>query len=103
MPHLDFIGSGHFKFKENTWNVSPFSKASVGFQSALCTVSLTSLGAVCSLDRESVAAGLKAVFVKFIEAGRSGKYCKLDMRIGYLVAFPNGQLCFENYASDNSK
>ena len=36
-----------------------------------------------------------------IEAARSGKYCKLDMRIGYIVAFPNGALQFENYA-DNS-
>lgn len=97
MPHLDFVGSGHFKFSENASNVSPFSKGSIGFQSALCTVSLTSLGAVCSLDRESVAAALKAVFVKFIEAGRSGKYCKLDMRIGHIVAYPNGSLSFENY------
>ena len=56
----------------------------------MTTVSLTSLGAVCGLDRESVAAALKAVFVKFIETGRSGKYCKLDMRIGHIVAYPNG-------------
>ena len=103
MPHLDFIGSGHFKYKEDACNVSPFSKASIGFQSALCTVSLTSLGAVCSLDRESIAAGLKAIFVKFIEAGRAGKYCKLDMRIGHIVAYPNGQLAFENYPADNSQ
>ena len=97
MPHLDFIGSGHFKFTENDSNVSPFSKGSLGFQSGMITVSLTSLGAVCSLDRESVAAGLKAIFVKFIESGRNGKYCKLDMRVGYIVAFPNGSISFENY------
>ena len=66
MPHLDFVGSGHFKFAENDANVSPFSKASAGFQSKLVTVSLTSLGAVCSLDRESVATVLKAIFVKFV-------------------------------------
>ena len=103
MPHLDFVGSGHFKFTENAFNVSPFSKGSVGFQSAQCTVSLTSLGAVCSLDRESVAAALKAVFVKFIEAGRSGKFCKLDMRVGYIVAYPNGQLSFENYPDSSQQ
>ena len=102
MPHLDFVGSGHFKFTENAFNVSPFSKGSVGFQSAQSTVSLTSLGAVCSLVRDSVAAALKAIFVKFIEAGRNGKYCKLDMRIGHIVAYPNGQLAFENYP-DNTK
>ena len=37
--------------------------------------------------------------MRFIEAGRSGKYCKLDMRIGHIIAYPNGQLQFENYAS----
>ena len=66
MPHLDFVGSGHFKFSENDYNISPFSKAAVGFQSAITTVSLTSLGAVCSLDRESVATTLKAIFSKFV-------------------------------------
>ena len=28
MPHLDFVGSGHFKFSENDSNISPFSKRS---------------------------------------------------------------------------
>ena len=55
MPHLDFVGSGHFKFQENDFNVSPLSKGAVGFQSGITTVSLTSVGAVCSLDRESLA------------------------------------------------
>lgn len=31
MPALDFIGSGHFKFPENENNISPFSKAAIGF------------------------------------------------------------------------
>jgi len=97
MPHLDFIGSGHFKYPENDSNVSPFSKTSASFAVSLCTVSLTSVGAVCSLDRESVATALKAIFIDFIKQGRSGRYCKLDMRIGYLVAYPNGTLQFENY------
>ena len=35
-----------------------------------------------------------------IEQGRRGRYCKLDVRIGNLVAYPNGQLQFENYAAD---
>ena len=35
-----------------------------------------------------------------IEQGRRGRYCKLDVRIGNLVAYPNGQLQFENYATD---
>ena len=29
-------------------------------------MSLTSLGAVCNLDRESIAAGMKAIFIKFV-------------------------------------
>ena len=66
MPHLDFVGSGHFKFSENAKNVSPLSKGAVGFQSNLITVSLTSTGAVCNLDRESVAMTLKAIFSNFV-------------------------------------
>ena len=92
MPHLDFVGSGHFKYPENDYNVSPFSKGSAGFAISPCTVSLTSVGAVCGLDRESVATALKAIFVQFIESGRAGKYCKLDMRIGYIIAYPDGSL-----------
>lgn len=97
MPHLDFVGSGHFKFNENDYNVSPFAKGSQSFSIGLVTVSLTSLGAVCSLDRESIASVLKAIFVGFLKAGRSGKYCKLDLRIGNMVTYPNGCLQFENY------
>ena len=33
MPHLDFVGSGHFRFSENASNVSPFSTGSKGFGS----------------------------------------------------------------------
>ena len=66
LPHLDFLGCGHFKYPENASNVSPFSRGAIGFQSAVTTVSLTSIGAVCSLDRESAATGLKAIFSKFV-------------------------------------
>ena len=72
--------------------MSPFSGRAKSFASNLVTVSLTSISAVCSLDRESVAAALKQIFVGFIEAGRAGKYCKLDMRVGHLVVYPNGTL-----------
>ena len=92
MPHLDFVGSGHFKYPENEFNVSPFASRAKGFASSLTTVSLTSIGAVCSMDRETVATALKAIFVGFIQAGRSGKFVKMDMRIGHLVVYPNGQL-----------
>mmetsp|Transcript_33244 Transcript_33244/g.43764 ORF Transcript_33244/g.43764 Transcript_33244/m.43764 type:complete len:93 (-) Transcript_33244:1931-2209(-) len=92
MPHLDFVGSGHFKFPENECNISPFASRAKTFASGIVTVSLTSVGAVCSMDRESVAAALKAIFVGFIQAGRAGRYCKLDMRVGHLVIYPNGQL-----------
>lgn len=30
-----------------------------------------------------------------ISAGRAGKFVKLDMRIGYIVSYPNGSLQFE--------
>ena len=103
MPHLDFLGSGHFKYHENASNVSPFSKGATGFQSGLVTVSLTSLSAICNFDRDSVATGIKAILVKFIEAGRNGKYAKLDMRIGNIVVYPNGNLSFENYPEDGQE
>ena len=35
-----------------------------------------------------------------IEQGRKGRFCKLDVRIGNLVAYPSGQLQFENYAPE---
>lgn len=66
MPSLDFVGSGHFKFSENDFNVSPLSKGAAAFQAQLVTVSLTSLGAVSSIDRESIATALKAIFVQFV-------------------------------------
>ena len=90
MPHLDFVGSGHFKFPENEFNVSPFASRAKSFATSPTTVSLTSIGAVCSMDRETVATALKAIFVGFIQAGRAGRYCKLDFRIGHLVVYPNG-------------
>lgn len=34
--------------------------------------------------------------VKFISENRQGKEIRLDLRIGYLHAFPNGELQFEN-------
>ena len=34
--------------------------------------------------------------VKFIEANRFGKNVRVNMRIGYLHAYPNGELQFEN-------
>jgi len=41
-----------------------------------------------------VANFLKTIFVKFIESGRAGRYCELDLGIGKLIAFPNGTLNF---------
>ena len=59
---------------------------------AALIVCLTSINAVCSLNRESVAAALKAIFVGFINTSRQGRYCKLGMRIGHLVCLPSGVL-----------
>ena len=47
-------------------------------------------------DRELVAAILKDIMVKFIEASRLGKNVKLNLKIGYLHSYPNGELQFEN-------
>ena len=65
-PQLDFVSSGYFKLGENKYNVSPFSKAAASFQSNVVTVSLTSIAAVCGLDREGVASGVKQILAKFV-------------------------------------
>lgn len=95
MPCLDLVGSGHFKFPENEMNISPFSKQAIGFSNAT-PISLTSLSAFCEVDREWLAQFLKQIFVKFIETGRLGVYCELELGVGKLVAYPNGTLQFTN-------
>jgi len=91
LPSLDLVGSGHFKFPINENNISPFSKQAQAF-AASTSISLTSLSAFCETDREQVALFLKSIFIKFIESGRAGKYCELDLGIGKLIAYPNGTL-----------
>lgn len=66
VPHLDFLSSGKFKFSENEYNVSPFSK-SISRANQI-TVSLTSVAAVCNVDRDQIGQSLKEVFVKFVSA-----------------------------------
>ena len=39
---------------------------------------------------------LKEVMVKFIQIARKGRDVKLDLRIGQIHSFPNGELLFEN-------
>jgi hypothetical protein len=99
MPHLDMIGSGNFSFPENDSNVSPFSKSSAAFGHSVQTMSLSAISAVCQIDREKTASLLKAIFIKFIEQGRQSRHCKLDLKIGHLVCYPNGSLQFENVKS----
>lgn len=60
------------------------------------TVSLTSVAAVCNIDRELIAQLLKDIFIKFIENGRKGRMVKLNLKIGHLVCYPNGLIQFEN-------
>ena len=65
-PQLDFVSSGFFKLGENKYNISPFSKGAIAFQTNVVTVSLTSIAAVCGLDREAVATGVKQILAKFV-------------------------------------
>jgi hypothetical protein len=44
---------------------------------------------------------LKEIMVKYIKVARAGKDCKLDLRVGILHAYPNGELIFES--GDESK
>jgi hypothetical protein len=64
----------------------------------MVTVSLSSIAAFCNIDRETAASMLKDIFCKFIEHARKARLCKLDLKIGHLVAYPNGSLQFENYS-----
>jgi hypothetical protein len=95
VPHLDLVSSACFTFPTNEFNVSPFTKH---LESNMVTVSLSSIAAVCNLDRETTASILKDIFCKFIEHARKARLCKLDLKIGNLIAYPNGSLQFENYS-----
>ena len=49
---------------------------------------------------------LKEAMVKFIQLARRGKDVKLDFKVGFLHAYPSGDLFFENDANsqkDESK
>lgn len=95
VPHLDFVASGKFGFPQNEFNISPLSKR-VPKNVNTVKVSLGSIGMKAEYDRELVAAILKDIMVKFIEASRLGKNVRLNLKIGYLHAYPNGELQFEN-------
>lgn len=95
VPHIDFIATGKFAFPQNEFNVSPLSKR-VPKAASTVKVSLGAIGSKAEYDRELVASILKDVMVKFIEANRFGKNVRVNMRIGYLHAYPNGELQFEN-------
>ena len=43
---------------------------------------------------------LKDIMVKFIEYSRKGKECILNLKIGCLHSYPNGELQFENLRSN---
>lgn len=63
LPHLDFVASASFSFPENDSNISPFAKNS---EKNLVTVSLSSIAAVCKLDRETCSTVLKEIFSRFV-------------------------------------
>lgn len=60
-------------------------------------VSASAIAGVCGLDRDAVLAVLKEICSKFIEMSWQGKELKLDLKVGYLHSYPNGQVQFENY------
>jgi hypothetical protein len=80
---LDLLSSGKFKFRENQFNISPFSKAAIKFQCS-DTLSLTAISEAAAVTREEAALALKIVFTNFVEQGRSGKTCVLDLGVGSL-------------------
>lgn len=63
VPHLDFVASASFSFPENDANVSPFTK---GIERNMVTISLSSVAAVCKLDRETCGSMLKEIFIRFV-------------------------------------
>ena len=60
------------------------------------------IAVVCDLEREEVNAIIKEVFVKFIELARRGREIKVDLKIGFLHAYPNGEICFENKSDETA-
>jgi len=60
LPSLNFLSSCKAKLKESESVISPLSKAALRFQSSK-PLSLTSISAVCKLDRENTAAHLRSI------------------------------------------
>lgn len=100
VPHIDFIASGKFSFPQNENNISPLSKR-VPKNLNTVKVSLGAIGMTAEHDREIVAAILKDLMVNFIEASRYGKNVRINLKIGYLHSYPNGELQFENSNSQD--
>ena len=50
----------------------------------------------CEYDREIVASILKDIMTQFIKINRMGREVILDLKIGFLHAYPNGDLQFEH-------
>jgi len=100
IPHLDFIDSGRFSFPQNESNISPLSKKVPKLTSI--KISLGAISSQCEYDREIVASILKDVMVLFIKHSRAGKEVILDLKIGILHAYPNGELQFENYDTEQA-
>jgi hypothetical protein len=65
-------------------------------------VSLGAIGENAEFDRELVASILKDVVLKFMEKNKAGKECTLNLKIGVLHAYPNGELQFENHNREDS-
>ncbi|TNV82554.1 hypothetical protein FGO68_gene2673 [Halteria grandinella] len=106
IPSLEFLSAGHFQFPENEYNISPLSK-SVQVLSGVTqqTVSSSALSVACGvgIERDHVMLILKEIFTKFIEENRKGKECLLDLKIGFLHAYPNSDLQFELNSSESTQ
>ena len=90
VPHLDFINSGRFKFKQNEANISPLSR-----KVPKVTVNKLSLAQSQLGDAELDAYILKDVIYQFVKQNREGREVILDLKIGFIHAYPNGELQFE--------
>lgn len=94
VPHLDFVDSGRFKFTQNEFNISPLAKNVP--RATAQKISIGAIGLTCEYDREIVASILKDIMVQFIKINRLGREVILDLKIGFLHAYPNGDLQFEH-------
>jgi len=56
---------------------------------------MSQISAACDVDKDILMTIYRDILAQFIEQNKKGKECILNFRMGFLHAYPNGDLQFE--------